>query len=150
MKVMKLAEFGSTGAALMSRFHQLLPGRRGRGPGRGPPIRARVSVSVGVCFAGVGSPTPNGVATVAVLLSVPVAEGLIVPASVYVPDPPTGRLTPWLMPPAPLAVHVAPPAATHVQVTPVIVPGTVSVTVAGLAGLGPAFHATIVYVVSAP
>jgi hypothetical protein len=103
-----------------------------------------VSVSVEVLFAGFGSATPDGAAIVAVLLSVPVVDGLIVPTSVYVTDPPTGRLTPWLMLPDPLAVHVAPPAATHVQLTLVSVPGTVSVTVAPFAALGPAFEATIV------
>jgi hypothetical protein len=46
--------------------------------------------------------------------------------------------------PDPLAVHVAPPAAAHVQLTLVSVPGTVSVTIAPFAAFGPAFEATIV------
>src|SRR5688572_2982736 len=37
MKLMNPAELGSTGAALMSRFHQLVEGKSGSGPGRGPP-----------------------------------------------------------------------------------------------------------------
>jgi hypothetical protein len=101
---------------------------------------------VEVLFAGFGSASPCGRATVAVLLSVPVADGLIVPVRVYVTDPPTGRETPWLMLPDPLAGprHVAPPAAAQVQLTLVSVPGTVSVTVAPFTTLGPAFEATIV------
>ena len=44
----------------------------------------------------------------------------------------------------PLPVHVAPPAPTHVQVAPVMATGSESVTIAPLAGLGPALDATIV------
>src|SRR5712692_6840312 len=36
MNAMNAAEPGSTGAALMSRVHQLSAGKRGNGPGRGP------------------------------------------------------------------------------------------------------------------
>src|SRR5882672_2041775 len=52
--------------------------------------------------------------------------------------------------PEPLAVQVPPPAPTQVQLTPVIVAGSVSVTVAPVTALGPAFDATIVYVTDAP
>ena len=38
MKLMKFAELGSRGALEMSRFHQFVGGKRGRGPGRVPPI----------------------------------------------------------------------------------------------------------------
>ena len=41
-----------------------------------------VSVSVAVLLAGVGSVVPCGAATVAVLTSVPVADGLTVPVTV--------------------------------------------------------------------
>src|SRR5512141_138453 len=40
MKVMNCALFGSTGAALMSAFHQFAGGKRGSGVGRSPPLRA--------------------------------------------------------------------------------------------------------------
>src|SRR5215472_9712504 len=40
MKLMKFVEFGSSGALLMSRFHQFVAGKRGRGGGSGPPIVA--------------------------------------------------------------------------------------------------------------
>jgi hypothetical protein len=40
MKLMKLAEFVSTGALLMSVFHQLLAGKSGSGTGIGPPCVA--------------------------------------------------------------------------------------------------------------
>src|SRR5512139_3384600 len=52
--------------------------------------------------------------------------------------------------PDPLAVQLPPPAPAQVQPTPVIVAGTVSVTVAPLAALGPAFDATTVYVMACP
>ena len=48
---------------------------------RSAPVRM-VSASVALLLAGVGSVTPPGAATVAVLDSVPVAEGLTVPVSV--------------------------------------------------------------------
>ena len=46
--------------------------------------------------------------------------------------------------PEPEAVHVPPPAPTHVHVAPVSDAGSVSVTVAPVTALGPAFDATIV------
>jgi hypothetical protein len=87
---------------------------------------------------------------VAVLLRLPVADPLIVPVRAYVTVPPTGRFTIWLMLPDPLAVQLPPPAPTQVHVAPVISAGTVSVTVAPFARLGPAFDTTIVYVMGCP
>src|SRR5882672_827186 len=52
--------------------------------------------------------------------------------------------------PEPLAAQVPPPAPTQVQLAPVIATGSVSVTVAPVTALGPAFEATIVYVTDAP
>ena len=46
--------------------------------------------------------------------------------------------------PLPEAVHVAPPAATQVQVTPVSIAGKMSATVAPVTASGPAFEATSV------
>jgi hypothetical protein len=109
-----------------------------------------VSVSVAVLLAGVGSITPPGTVTVAVLTRLPVAEALTVPVRVYVTLPPTGRFTVALMLPDPLAVQVPPPAPTQVQVGPVIAAGTVSATVAPVTALGPGFDATIVYVIGNP
>jgi hypothetical protein len=91
-----------------------------------------------------------GGATLAVLLKAKVAAGFTVAIAVYVAVPPTGRLTVSLILPAPAGVHVPPPAPTQVQVTPVSAAGKVSVTVAPVTGLGPAFEATIVYVIIWP
>src|SRR2546425_594755 len=52
--------------------------------------------------------------------------------------------------PGPLAVQVPPPAPAQVQLAAVIVAGSVSVTVAPLTALGPAFEATMVYVMGGP
>ena len=110
---------------------------------------AKVSLSVAELLPGVGSVTPPGAATVAVLLSVPVAAALIVQLAVYVVLPPAGRLTVSLMLPEPEAVHVPPPAPTHVHVH-VREAGNVSAAVAPVALLGPAFEAVIVYVTEPP
>ena len=88
-----------------------------------------VSESVAELLPGVGSVTPAGAATVAVLLSVPVAAAEIVQLAVYVVLPPAGRFTVSLMLPLPDAVHVPPPAPTQVQVQ-VSLAGKVSATVA--------------------
>ena len=59
--------------------------------------------------------------------------------------PPTGRSTVSLMfPLTGPAVQLPPPMPTHVHVAPVRAVGTVSVTVAPVAGAGPLFVATIV------
>src|SRR5688500_12473551 len=104
----------------------------------------RASVSVALLLAGLGSATPPGAATVAVLLSEPVAPASTVPVAVYVTLPPAGRLTVSLMLPEPPGVQVAPPAPTQVQVTPVKAEGKASATVAPGALLGPVLLATIV------
>src|SRR5690349_22013767 len=77
---------------------------------------ASVSVSVAELLPGVGSVTPAGAATVAVLLSVPLAAAEIVQLAVYVVLPPAGRFTVSLILPLPEAVQVPPPAPTQVQV----------------------------------
>src|SRR6201999_2166664 len=102
-----------------------------------------VSVSVAELLPGVGSVTPPGAVTVAVLLSVPVAAGETVQLAVYVTLAPLGRLTVPLMLPEPAAVQVPPPAPTQVQVQ-VSEAGNVSATVAPVAALGPALLAVIV------
>ena len=99
---------------------------------------------------GSGSLTPPGAATVAVLLSVPVAAAEIAQLAVYVALAPTGKLTVLLMLPEPLAVQVPPPAPTQVQVQ-VRDAGKVSATVAPVALLGAsALLAVMVYVTEPP
>lgn len=102
-----------------------------------------MSVSVAMLLPGVGSVTPPPVATLAVLLKVPVAEAEIAAVTVYVTEPPAGRLTVSLMLPEPIAVQVPPPAPTQVHVA-VKTAGKVSATVEPGASLGPAFEATMV------
>ena len=102
-----------------------------------------VSVSVALLLPGVGSVTPAAAATVAVLLSDPVAAAEMLQLAVYVTLPPLGRLTELLMLPEPDAVQVPPPAPTHVHVH-VSDAGNVSATVEPGALLGPAFDAVIV------
>src|SRR5712692_2075823 len=45
MKEMKAVEFESTGADVMSRFHQLSGGKRGKGPGNAPLATGPTSVA---------------------------------------------------------------------------------------------------------
>ena len=106
-------------------------------------LGASVSISVAVLFAGVGSVTPPGGATVAVLLSDPAADAAMVQLAVYVTLPPLGRFTVLLRLPEPDAVHVPPPAPTHVH-EHVSDAGNVSATVDPGALLGPGFDAMIV------
>jgi hypothetical protein len=108
------------------------------------------SAFTSVLVAAVGSVVPTGGAAVAVLTSEPVAAGSIVPVAVKVTVPLAGRSTVAAMFPLPLAGQTAPPAATQVQVTPVIDAGKLSVTVAPRAVLGPALVAVIVYVIAVP
>src|SRR5215468_10022376 len=63
----------------------------------------RVSVSVALLLAGLGSVTPGGGLTVAVLTRVPVAEGSIWTVKVKVTVALTGRLTVAARAPLPLA-----------------------------------------------
>src|SRR3954463_4947834 len=108
-----------------------------------------VSGPVAELLPGVGSVTPAGAVTVAVLLSVPVANAEIEQLAVYVALPPLGRLTVSLRLPEPEAVQVPPPAPAHVQVQ-VSEAGNVSATVALVALLGPALLAVTVYVTEPP
>src|SRR5438132_431421 len=111
----------------------------------------RVSVSVALLLPGVGSVTPAGAATEAVLVSDPVAAGSMFPVRVYVAVPPTGRWSVVLMLPVPLAAPQLEPAdATHAQVAPVRAAGTVSVTPAPMTELGPLLVTMIVYVSGVP
>jgi len=98
-------------------------------------------VSVAELLPGVGSVTPAGAATVAVLVSVPVMLGEMLTVAVYVTDPPLGKLTVSLLV-VPLAVQVPPPAPTQVHVTVPV--GKVSATIDPGALLGPAFDAVTV------
>src|SRR5690242_20241973 len=103
-----------------------------------------VMVSASVLFAELGSDAPDGGVTLAVLTSRPVAVADTVPVAVNVTDPPTGTLTLALMLPAPEgSVQTPPPAPMQVQVTPVSAAGKLSITVAPIASLGPAFVTVI-------
>ena len=104
----------------------------------------RVSVSVAVLLAPVGSLLPTGAVTVAVLTSEPVAVDEMVADTVNVAVPETARLTDALMLPLPEAGQVDPAVAAHVQVTDESVAANVSETVAPTIAEGPAFEATIV------
>src|SRR5207237_6325957 len=83
--------------------------------------------------------------------SIPVAAALMVQVTVYVTDPPAGRLTVSLMlpEPEPGPVDAPPPAPTTVQFA-VRDAGKVSATVTPSASLGPALEAVIVYVTEPP
>ena len=112
-----------------------------------------VSLSVAVLFARFGSVKPLGAVIVAVFESVPVAAAAIVAVTVYVSVPPVGILTVSAILPLPLeacVVSTAPPVATTVYVSDAMPAGKVSVTVAPVTALGPAFEATIVYVIVLP
>jgi hypothetical protein len=114
-------------------------------------LGARVSVSVAVLFTPLGSLPPAGAAIVAVLVIDPVAAAEMVPETVNVAVPAIARLTLALMVPLPDAGQLEPAVAVHVHVTPVIVAGNVSVTVAPVITEGPAmFDATMVYVTDVP
>ena len=114
-------------------------------------VGVRVSVSVAVLLAGELSATPLGTLMVAVLASVPVAEAATVAVRVKVAAPETGRFTDVEIEPEPLGAAQVPPAeAAHVQVAPVRVAGSVSVTVAPVTTDGPLLDATIVYVTVLP
>jgi hypothetical protein len=113
------------------------------GVGVGVLVGGIVSVSVAELLPGVGSVTPLGALTVAVLKSVPVALAEMLALAVKATDPPAGRLTVSLILPVPLAVQVPPRAPTQVHVT-LSAAGKTSTTVTPVAGLGPAFDAVIV------
>ncbi len=118
---------------------------------RSPPSKIE-SVSVAELLPETGSLVFAGVATLAVFDSEPLAFAANVPFTVIVALPPIGKLTVVLMLlPLPLgAVQVEPVGAVHVQVTPLSVAGTLSVTVARLAAFGPALDTVIVYCTAEP
>src|SRR5260221_495307 len=107
-------------------------------------LAARVSESVAELLPGVGSVTPAGAVTVAVLLSVPVARLEMVQLAVYVTLPPDGRLTVSLMLPAKGPAVQVPPLAPTQVVLQVREAGKVSATVEPGAALGPVLLAVIV------
>src|SRR5262245_52769753 len=92
------------------------------------PVRGvRLSLSVALLLLGVLS--PGGVATVAVLVRAPVADGLICATAVKVAVPPGSKVTVVRMLPLPLAAATLEPAeATAVQLTAVMAAGKLSVT----------------------
>src|SRR5678816_1825408 len=101
-----------------------------------------VSVSVALLLPGVGSVTPPGAVTVAVLINDPVADAEMLQLAVYVTLPPLGRPTELLILPDPDAVQVPPPDPTQVH-EQVKAAGNVSATVEAGALLGPGFEAVI-------
>jgi hypothetical protein len=103
-----------------------------------------LTVYVEVLFPGVGSTAPDGELTVAVLLTVPTAEGLIVAVRTKVALPFTSKLTVVLMFPVPLAAPQTEPAvAVQVHDPFKSVAGSVSTTRAPTTALGPLLVATI-------
>src|SRR5262245_42194359 len=101
------------------------------------PVRGvRLSLSVALLLPGVLS--PGGTATVAVLVSAPVADGSMVATAVKVAVPPGSRVTVVRMLPLPLAAATLEPGeATAVQLTEVMADGKLSVTGWATAVLGP-------------
>ncbi len=100
--------------------------------------------SVALLLAGVGSVTPPGSVTVAVLAMMPVAEATTVAEIENVDDPPGARVTEAETLPLPNAGHDDPTLAEHVHVTPERLGGTASVTVAPVTVDGPGLEATTV------
>lgn len=92
-----------------------------------------------------GSVTPLGLETVAVLVMVPVALDGSDAVRVKVAVPPFTKLTVVLMFPVPLALpQLDPLEAVQVHETLLRMPGTLSVTVAPVTGLGPSLVTVIV------
>ncbi len=87
---------------------------------------------------------PAGARTVAELIMSVVVVLDIVAVTVYVVVEPAGMLTVSLILPEPLAVHIAPEPAAHVQIALVSEEGMVSRIKAPFALLGPALLTTIV------
>ena len=103
-----------------------------------------VSVSVVALLAGSGSVAPAGAATVAKLVSEPVANGLIWATAVKMAKPPGSRVTGVKMLPKPLGTATLDPAeATAVQLAAVMAAGNRSITVASTAVLGPLLVTTM-------
>jgi len=108
------------------------------------------SLAVALLFPA-GSFVPTGAATVAVLASVPVALAEIVPVAVNVTVPPLSTFTLAARFPLPLAAGQAEPAvAVQLQVTPLMIAGKLSVTVAPVTALGPALLTAMVQVAADP
>src|SRR5436305_1000863 len=108
-----------------------------------------VSVSIAVLLLRLGSVSPLGGVTVAVLTKEPVALALILAEKEKVTLAPTGRSTLVLKAPVPLPglpTLMAPPplAPTKVQLSLVTSAGTASLMLAPLATLGPALLTTMV------
>jgi hypothetical protein len=81
----------------------------------------------------------------------PLADAETVALTVYVTVPPTSKFAVVFRLPDPLAEpHAEPLDAEHVHVTPVNSAGNVSVIVAPVTLLGPAFVATMMYVSDVP
>src|SRR6185295_14025791 len=107
-----------------------------------------VSVSVAELFPVTGSVMPAATDAAPVLMSAPVAEGLIAATTVNVTDVPSGRLTVVLIEPAPVAaVHAAPAVGVHVHDVNAAPEGWVSVTIVAGASDGPLLVTVTVYVV---
>jgi proline racemase len=99
---------------------------------------------VAVLLLALVSVTPNGTATAAVLVSVPVAPAAIAAVTENVTEAPTGRLTVLLIEPLPDAGHVPPPEPEHVHVMELTPAGVVSVTDAPVTLDGPVLDTTTV------
>ena len=103
-------------------------------------LKTTVSESVALLLAEFGSLTPKGAVTLAVLERVPVAVEATFPVALYVTKLPAGIVRVSWMLPVPVAVNPdAPPLCVAVNVTPVKIAGKLSVIVAPLTLLGPAF-----------
>ena len=103
------------------------------------------SVSVAELFEPSGSVSAGPDATLAVLMSDPVADAGTVPVNVYVAVPPAASVTVDAIEPLPEAApHDDPAVASHVHVAFVNAALNVSVTGASIAVDGPALLTTIV------
>src|SRR6187455_1741749 len=117
-------------------------------PSSSKPLRDSTtgSFTVAGLLAALVSVTATDDATVAVFEKAP-GSGFVdtLPLIAYVPVPPAGRFTVWLMLPVPGVVQVAPPVAVQVHVAPVMTAGRLSVTVAPVTPTTPRLLATTVY-----
>ena len=105
---------------------------------------ARVSTSVAELLPGVGSATPIGGVTEAVLTRLAVVEASSVPMIVNVAVAPTVSETGTLTLPLPDAGHEPEPLSEQVHVTPLNDAGRASATVAPTTFDGPEFETTTV------
>ena len=107
-------------------------------------IRARVSTSVAELLPGVGSVTPAGGVTEAVLTRLAVVEASSVPVIVNVAVAPTVSETGTLTFPVPDAGHEPEPLIEQAHDTALIDAGSASATVAPTTADGPALETTTV------